>query len=201
VIDILLVAEFTWTVFLLSIVSNRRAMICTAGTITSGYLGFAVGAWFTNVFAPPGSPAMLWIENHMTQDVEHVMSILSFVPPEPVSVQPVFHIQWVAYHVLRVISFVVLTITVFIVFVVVSYAIDAILDYEEVRKGGKPRFWPALCGISCGVYLVVLTTLFIGNLAWLKPLSFLPHEVENSLITRWIAVVVQTIESANFSAH
>jgi hypothetical protein len=168
-------------------------MIYTAGAITSGYLGWTVGAWFTNVFAPPGSPAMLWIKNHMTQDVEHVMSILSFIPPEPVSVQPVFHSQWAAYHVLRVLASVAMTLTAFIVFVVVSSAIDVILDYEDIGRDGKLRVLPAICGISCGVYLVVLTSLLVGNLAWLKPLSFLPREVETSLITRWIAAVIQSL--------
>ncbi|MCF8565697.1 hypothetical protein LLE49_13310 [Alicyclobacillus tolerans] len=193
-LDIFFFAELVWCSFLIGIRGLNQAMIYTAALFTTGYVSQTLSKWIADTFVAPPSPVFKWVESHISNRAEAVSALAGMIPPEPASTMASSHVQWITVHIVRTLVFLFITAAVFVLFHVVSKLTDALWDRPERQFGKTPAIFSPLLAIASGAYLVVLTGVFIGNLAWLQDFSGLSAPAAHSLGLHWIAYVLNAVQ-------
>lgn len=139
--------------------------------MTAGYVAWETSAWLMTWLASPSSQAFLWLEHNLTSQTQAVAVLSRLIPPQPVdTVQSSSH--WISLHVARVLVFCAMTFSVFITFAIMLHLRSAIWDQNRtLAERNQPMTWAAgMVALLGGVYITLITMMFLTNVAWVGPL-------------------------------
>jgi hypothetical protein len=180
-LDLIYLAEVVWCIVWFRGKGMRRVVLYAGGIVSSGYVATQLSDWFAKTFVRPSSTVFLWIESHISTDSETVTALSRFVPPEP-TWSGLNHTQWIALNVIKGILFVAMTLSIYLVFLTVSYLVDALWDQRHPFDSQTDGLVSSLFGFGCGLYIVVLTNMLLVDLAWFKEVPGIGHVLNESVL-------------------
>jgi hypothetical protein len=181
VLDLIYLAEAIWCIVWFRGKGMRQVVLYAGGIVSSGYVATQLSDWLAKTFAAPSSTVFVWIESHISTDSETVSALARFVPPEP-TWTGLSQTQWIALNVIKGILFVSMTLAIFVLFLTISYLVDALWDRRHLFDAEATGPLSSLVGFGCGLYIIVLTNLLLVDLAWLKGVPGIGHVLNDSVL-------------------
>lgn len=195
-LDLFLIAEIAWCTLLMVMNGARRALLYSAGILTSGFAASQFSGWFAKVLLPPAGQSFLWLQSQLSLDTQSVSILSGLMPAEPV-LSGLPHGEWITLHIVKTLFFVAITCAVFLLFVVASYLSSALYDRPGVQTSAFGAYLlTPLFAAATGLYAAVLTGLLLGNLAWLHEFAPLRTAVAHSLGMHWIAQLLGLVTAS-----
>lgn len=191
-IDVLLLAEWLWCMVMFFGAKLEKTLILAGGIVTSGYTATMVAPWMTKTFMPPSSTVYRWTLANISQNTIAVNSIAKYIPPEATATTE-GHVQWITTHVLLSFMFVAVTLSVFVCFVVVVLLRNALWDRATPPETLIRRISAVALQAFSSTYILVISAVMLGNLAWLHSFSWLQNEVNQSLLMNWVGFMVSQV--------
>lgn len=178
-IDLLCVAELAWSVVWLSGKPLREALLLAGGVVSSGYVAAQCSSWLAQVWVKPTSAVVVWVHSRLNTDAGTVNALSRFLPSEP-AWSGLSATQWIAWHVVQGVLFILMTAAIFAVFRVTVFLSHALWDIRNPRETSSPMVTNIILGTGCGLYAAALTCLLLVQLAWIKDLPALGHALNDS---------------------
>lgn len=186
-IDILLVSEIAWCVLLIGNRTLERALFYVGALVASGYVATISAKWVTNILFGHASFTTAWLTGQIQVPAEPVGLIESVLPPQSTIGGHVVDAHWIAIHITSAFLASLITISVFMVFIVVSQLTLALWDLPTMQARGAKKFTSYGLSLICGLYVAFLTGDTFANLSWLRLFSPISGEVSHSVLLGFVA--------------
>ena len=193
-LDLLFIVEVTWCTLWILFQGPERALLYSGAVITSGFVASQTSGWLSKVLLPTTSSVFSWIVTHVSMSDSAISVLSGFVPAEPVMAGGA-HPQWIAYHIVKIMFFISITLAVFLLFVVIAQLSKALWDGDGRERTLTLGLRMLTLGLSVGtaLYAGVLTANLVANAAWLQTFSGLAHPAATSMWMVWSMHITQHI--------
>jgi hypothetical protein len=181
-VDILLVSEVAWCILLIGQRTLERTLFYAGALVASGYVATISSAWVTSVLFGRAASAMSWITAQVKVPAEPVGIIGTVLPPESALGGHSIDTHWIAFHVTSALLATLITISVFMLFIVISQLSFALWDTPDSFAKGSKQYLSYICSLICGLYVAFLTGDALANLSWLRMFSPMSTQVGHSVL-------------------
>lgn len=188
-LDILLIGEWLWCSLLFVGARIEKTLILAGGVLAAGYTASVVAPWMTQTFLPPSSAVFRWTMANISENTIPVNTIGKYIPPEAAAA-PVDHSHWITIHILLSFMFVAVTLTVFTLFIVINLLRETLWDLPVHPWTPWKRCVAFTFRMAASAYIIVVTAVLIGNLAWIHTLGWLQQQANHSMLMGWIGALV-----------
>lgn len=190
-IDLLLLAVFSWCTVWVSARGVDKALLYCGGVTASGYLATEMSGWFLRTFTPPSSPVLRWLSGQVAAQPPNETAVAALLPAEPAGGFGSISHQWMAWALLHSMLLVGLTVAVFALFLLMASLSAALWDHPSSGRQARRTVLSTTLAVGCGAYATVLVGLTIVDVSWLHALSALPGLLQQSMGVAGISHLMQ----------
>ncbi len=192
VMDLLVMVEWVWCQIVLTHRGFQRTLILVGGAISSGYTASVIAPWLERTLTPPTSPAFRWALAQVQTNAVPAGAIHNYVPPLAAATGQNTS-MWIASHVLLSILYVLITLSIFSVFVTVAMLRETLWDIPNMPVTRLQSVALHVLATAASTYLTVIFVVLVGNLAWLKDFAWIAEETAHSLAVTYVGHIVALV--------